>query len=81
MPANVETMFYVREKPWHGLVLHPARNRTRPWAGFPHGCVIVLYGRQPDCVLCLALQKSRSKSESEEETGWTFKVSITTIRE
>ena len=19
MPANVETMFYVREKPWHGL--------------------------------------------------------------
>lgn len=19
MPANVETMFYIREKPWHGL--------------------------------------------------------------
>ena len=19
MPANIETMFYVREKPWHGL--------------------------------------------------------------
>jgi len=34
-----------------GLVPHPARNRTRPWAGFPHGCVIGL-----------ALRKSRSKS-------------------
>ncbi len=37
-------------------VLHSARNRTHPWAGFPHGCVIVLAGRQTACVLCLALQ-------------------------
>ena len=47
-----------------GLVLHPARNRTRSWAGFPHGYVIVLDGRQPACVLCLALRKSRSKPKS-----------------
>ncbi len=46
------------------LVRHPARNRTRSWAGFPHGYVIVLDGRQPACVLCLALRKSRSKPKS-----------------
>ncbi len=46
------------------LVRHPARNRTRSWAGFPHGYVIVLDGRQPTCVLCLALRKSRSKPKS-----------------
>ena len=46
------------------LVLHPAKNRTRSWAGFPHGYVIVLDGRQPACVLCLALRKSRSKPKS-----------------
>ena len=46
------------------VVLHPAKNRTRSWAGFPHGYVIVLDGRQPACVLCLALRKSRSKPKS-----------------
>ena len=47
------------------LVLHPARNQNHPRAGFPHGCVIVLDGRQPTCVLCLALRKSRPKSHSD----------------
>ena len=51
-------------RPGGALVLHPARNRTRSWAGFPHGYVIVLDGRQPACVLCLALRKSRSKPKS-----------------
>ncbi len=46
------------------LMLHPAKNQTRSWAGFPHGYVIVLDGRQPACVLCLALRKSRSKPKS-----------------
>ena len=54
----------LRETGRSDLLLHPARNRTRPWAGFPHGCVIVLDGRQPACVLCLALRKSRSKPKS-----------------
>lgn len=47
------------------LVLHPVINRSRPWVGFLHGCVIVSQQRQAICVLCLALQKSRSKSESD----------------
>ena len=46
------------------LVIHPARNQRRPRAGFPHGCVIALGRRQPACVLCLALRKSRFKPNS-----------------
>ena len=38
MSANVETMFYVREKPWHGLgtlvMEAPASADARAWAGF-----------------------------------------------
>ena len=37
MSANVETMFYVREKPWHGLgtpvMEAPASADALVWAG------------------------------------------------
>lgn len=55
--ANVKCLLY--------LVLYPVRNQTRSWAGFPHGYVIALGRRQPAYVLCLVLQKSRAKSESD----------------
>ena len=39
MSANVETMFYVREKPWHGLGVQvmeaPASADALIWAGLP----------------------------------------------
>ena len=34
MPANVETMFSVRETPWHGLgriIMDAPASRVKPW--------------------------------------------------
>ena len=42
------------------LVVHPARKQTISRAEFPHGFVAVLDGRQPACVLRLAMRKFRS---------------------
>ncbi len=42
------------------LVVHPARKQTISRAEFPHGFVVVLDGRQPACVLRLAMRKFRS---------------------
>jgi len=35
-PIKFYEVFDKYERP--ALVPHPARNRTRPWAGLPHGC-------------------------------------------
>ncbi len=42
------------------LVVHPDRKQTIFRAEFPHGFVVVLDGRQPACVLRLAMRKFHS---------------------
>ena len=65
-PNSVERILGVAEKEKDrdrrqgALVVHPARKQTVTRAEFPHSVVVVLDGRQPACVLRLALQTFRS---------------------